>query len=80
MPRCKKLHEKAKNDCTSLRYAELVKLAECWGFELARGTGSHRVYKNAERGLSIAFVEKGKAAKPYNVRELLGYIAEIEQE
>ncbi|MDQ4079023.1 MAG: type II toxin-antitoxin system HicA family toxin [Chloroflexota bacterium] len=53
MSRCEKLLAKARNNPQGLRFRELERLAECYGFTFSRSKGSHRTYKHRERGVSI---------------------------
>lgn len=47
MAKCQKLIEKARRSAANLRFEEALALAECLGFEYARTSGSHRIYKRA---------------------------------
>lgn len=82
MAKCDKLFEKAKNNPRGLRFAELEKLAECYGFRFDRQSAtSHRIYK-AEGRPEFLNLQPGKGgkAKDYQVLQLLRLIEKIERE
>ena len=77
MPNCRDLFETAKDAPSGLRFAELLQLAECFGWVLARQEGSHRVYKRPGSIQLMSFQDAGGRAKPYPVRQLLNAIEEL---
>jgi predicted RNA binding protein YcfA (HicA-like mRNA interferase family) len=65
-----------------LRFAELVALAEAFGFELDRIDGSHHVFVHprAQRPLPLqpdGNMAKGTMAKGYQVRQLLKLVDDL---
>lgn len=58
---------------------ELCQLAECFGFELARQEGSHRIYKRAGHRELMNFQDVNGKAKSYQVKQLLEVIDEIQR-
>ncbi len=75
----RKLLEKADNSPSNLRFKELCKLAEGYGWEFKRQKGSHRQYANTnikgEIGSYMNFQEgKGGVAKESQVKQLLDAI------
>jgi predicted RNA binding protein YcfA (HicA-like mRNA interferase family) len=75
MTRCEKLLQKAQNQPRGLRFEELLRLAECYGFRFTRQRGSHRQYRHDELGVSIPLQpDKNGKAKEYQVGQVLGYI------
>ena len=76
MADCAKLHEKALNAPTNVRFTELRQLAECWGYSLRSTSGSHFKYKHdrlrlpARYAMQVFTDNKGKA-RPYQVRQVL---------
>ena len=78
-----KLLEKAKGSPYNLRFDELCRLAECYGWLFERQDGtSHKVYRHPALGNTPAalmnFQKKDGKAKPYQVRQLLGAIEFLE--
>ncbi len=60
-----------------MRFSEICQLAECYGFELARQKGSHRIYKKPGRRELMNFQEDAGKAKEYQVKQLLAAIEEL---
>lgn len=80
MSRCKDLLKAARNNPVGLSFSDLCALAECHGFTLARTKGSHLIYKRpGYRGL-LNFQDVKGEAKPYQVRQLLRAIEDLEDE
>jgi hypothetical protein len=78
MASARKLYIKALNSPANLRFAELVRLAEAFGFVLVRQEGSHRVLRHPiVRELLNLQPDNGKA-EAYQVRELLGYVKDYD--
>ncbi len=79
MSKCEKLLEKAKNSPNNLRFEELLKLAECYGWiPKKRGGTSHRLYVNLslkpEQGRRQNFQPDNGMAKEYQVKQVLEFI------
>ncbi len=55
-------------------FAELCRLAEAFGFELKRVSGSHHIYQHSDVSGNINLQPDGKGTKPYQVRQLLDKI------
>ncbi len=72
--RCRELLDRARANPSGLRLRELLRLAECYGFNPVRQRGSHVVLsaEDAPRPLVVQDV-KGRA-KAYQVRQLLDAI------
>lgn len=75
MSKCDKLLEKAKNSTNNFSFSDVCDLAECYGYEFERQSGSHNIYKNSRSDFTqFQFMNfqnfKGKA-KPYQIRQLL---------
>lgn len=77
MSKCDDLLESARNNPRGLRFDELVKLAECFDFFLARQRGSHAIYKREGYRKMMNFQPRNGMAKPAQVRELLAAIDEL---
>jgi hypothetical protein len=82
MSRCQKLLEKARNSASNLRFEEVCKLAECYGWVFDRQNGtSHKIYLNPalgnKPGAMMNFQEKNGKAKLLQVKQLLNAIDEL---
>lgn len=77
MAKCAKLLEKARRAPNNLRFDDLCKLAECYGFTLQRQEGSHCIYKHSELPRVLTFPKCTGTVKPVYVRELLDAIEEL---
>ncbi len=75
MAKCDKLLDKARNSQASVTFKELCRLAECFGFALARTRGSHRIYRapGVQETVNLQPMSNGKA-KAYQVRQVLKHI------
>lgn len=83
MAKCDKLLEKAKNSPNNLRFNEIRKLAECYGWVFDRQNGtSHAIYLHPSLGKSpdalMNFQNNKGKAKPGQVRQLLNAIEDLE--
>jgi hypothetical protein len=78
MSDCDDLYERARKRPQSLRLKEAIQLAECWGFVLARQTGSHRIYKRKGyiHPVNLQPLKNGMA-KPFQVRQILAAIEDL---
>ena len=82
MGKCDKLLLKATNSPHNLRFQELCKLAECWGWESRPQQGtSHVIYVNVllsiEEGRRMNFQNFKGQAKANQVRQLLAAIENL---
>lgn len=77
---CQKLLERARTNPVGLRFRELVRLAECFGFTPHRQKGSHIVLVAEGVRRPLVVQDVGGHAKPYQVRELLKVIETMEAE
>ncbi len=68
------LLERARNNPQSFTFKDLQQLVESAGFRLKRVRGSHHVYTREEIVEIINIQPKGKMAKPYQVRQVVGLI------
>lgn len=69
--RMKKLLDKARRSPAGLRFSELCKLAEAFGFVFQRQKGSHKIYSNDRIRQMMNFQDDHGRAKAYQVRQLL---------
>lgn len=79
MTRKEKLLNKARNNPQGLKFEEICSLAEHWGWVLDRIKGSHHIYTRTD-GPGFLDFQPGcnGTAKPYQVRQLLNAIEELE--
>ncbi len=70
----RKLFAKLANNQTNVRFGELVRLAEAFGFRLERSEGSHFIYRNRSVREHLNLQNDGGKAKAYQVRQLLKLI------
>ncbi len=69
-----KLVQLARNNPAGLRFSELCRLAEAFGFVFQRQKGSHRVYAHDGIREIMNFQDDRGTAKAYQVRQLLDCI------
>ena len=74
----KKLKRELKEKKKNLRFNDLVRIAEAFGFRFDRQSGSHRMYKHPRIRELLNLQEAGGKAKPYQVSQLLNLIDEYE--
>jgi hypothetical protein len=66
-----KLLRKALENPRGLRFAEALKLAQAFGFQLDRINGSHHILKRAGIPELVNLQNVRGMAKPYQVRQLV---------
>ncbi len=70
----KEVYERLKRNPKNVRFTELCKAAELFGFKFRGGRGSHVVYvREGVREILVFQNVKGKA-KPYQVKQFLKII------
>jgi hypothetical protein len=69
MPR--KILAKALASPANLRFGDLQRLVEAFGFQLLRVSGSHHIYGRAGLVEQVNLQEVGGRAKPYQIRQFL---------
>ena len=81
MSNCEKLLEKARSSGANFRYADLVKLANCYGWYESHKSGSHRTFKNldAKHKKVLIFVDRKGGVAHYHISELLAAIDLLEK-
>lgn len=57
-----------------MRFAELVRLAEAFGFRLSRVKGSHHIFVHPKAREIVNLQNAGGMAKPYQVRQLVSIV------
>ena len=71
MTRAGELLQKAIRSPASLRFGEMVRLAEAFGFREARQQGSHHIFIRPDVKELVNIQDVHGMAKPYQVRQLL---------
>lgn len=66
-----RLLQLARGNPGGLRFSELCRLAEAFGFRFQRQKGSHRIYAHDGLRQIMNFQNDRGAAKAYQVRQLL---------
>jgi hypothetical protein len=69
--RTRKTLEKARGGSRNLHFADVVRLAERFGFRLVRTRGSHHIFTHDDMAELLNLQSVGGQAKPYQVRQLL---------
>ena len=78
--KCDGLLEKARNNPQGLKFSELRKLAECFGYVHSRTKGNHHIYKHVEARTVLNMQpdkRDPKSAKKYQVKQLLDQVDEL---
>lgn len=71
MTKARELLQKALRSPASLRFGEMVRLAEAFGFREARQRGSHHIFLHPDVPELVNLQDVNGAAKPYQVRQFL---------
>lgn len=74
MGKPEKLFAKVKNNPQDVRFDEICKLAEAFGFRYKGGKGSHKVYSKKGIHEILNFQNVRGKAKPYQVKQFLKLI------
>lgn len=69
-----KLLQKILVGMNNVRFQELQKLVEAYGFNLERITGSHHIYGHPQIPEVVNLQEVKGKAKPYQVRQFLSLV------
>jgi hypothetical protein len=67
----RKLLRKVLSGSKNIRFADMMKLAEGFGFRLDRVAGSHHIMVHADVPRPLNLQEVNGQAKPYQVRQFL---------
>lgn len=70
----RQVYENLKRNPKNVRFEDLCRAAETFGFRFRGGKGSHRVYVRQGVAELLNFQSVGGKAKPYQVRQLLKVI------
>lgn len=74
MGREEELYRRLKGSPQDVRFEELCRAAELFGFEFRGGKGSHRVYVREGISEMLNFQNIKGEAKPYQVRQFIKVI------
>ena len=74
MSKPEKLFAKIKNNPQDIRFDEICKIAEVFGFKYKGGKGSHKVYSRKGIPEILNFQNVRGKAKPYQVKQFLKLI------
>ena len=74
MSKPEKLFAKIKNNPQDVRFDEICKIAEVFGFRYKGGKGSHKVYSRKGIPEILNFQNVRGKAKPYQVKQFLKII------
>jgi predicted RNA binding protein YcfA (HicA-like mRNA interferase family) len=77
MSRKRKLLTKVLTGSHNLRFEEICRLAEAFGYRLDRVTGSHHIYEHPQSSRPLNLQNVGGKAKSYQVRQFLRDIEEF---
>ena len=77
MSRIEKLIIKARNNPGGLKFSELEKLAEFFGYRQTRQSGSHRIFSRGPGFKRFNFQKINGKAKIAQVKEFLGYLIDM---
>lgn len=72
----KKLLQKALSAPNNFRFADMIKLAEAFGFQLSRSSGSHYIFAHPHVRELLNLQEVRGKAKPYQIRQFLRLVEE----
>jgi len=67
----RKLLRKILSGSKNVRFADIIKLAEGFGFRLVRTEGSHHIMTHPDVPRPLNLQEVGGQAKPYQIRQFL---------
>ena len=68
------IYQKLKDNPKNVRFEELCRAAELFGFEFRGGKGSHRIFVKEGIREMLNFQEVKGKAKPYQVRQFIKII------
>ena len=67
----RKVLEKLLAGAKNVRFADMVKLVEAFGFTLSRVNGSHHIFTHPDVNELVNLQEVNGQVKPYQVRQFL---------
>lgn len=77
MSKKRKLLEKVLSGSKNIRFDDFVTLLECFGFAMARISGSHHIFKHSKVQKSFPVQPQNNGqAKPYQIKQFLDLVEE----
>ena len=70
----REIYQKLKRNPADVRFEEICKTAELFGFRFRGGKGSHRIFARAGVREMLNFQEVKGKVKPYQVKQLIRVI------
>ena len=70
----REIYQKLKRNPADVRFEEICKTAELFGFRFRGGKGSHRIFARAGVREMLNFQEVKGKAKPYQVKQFIRVI------
>jgi predicted RNA binding protein YcfA (HicA-like mRNA interferase family) len=67
----KKLLQKALSAPSNFKFADMIRLADAFGFRLSPSTGSHHIFVHPQVTELLNLQEVRGKAKPYQIRQFL---------
>jgi hypothetical protein len=74
--RPRKVYDKILAGSRNVRFEDVCRLAEGFGFQLDRTSGSHHIFRHPLGLMLNLQPDRNGQAKPYQVRQLLGLVEE----
>jgi predicted RNA binding protein YcfA (HicA-like mRNA interferase family) len=75
--RARKIYEKLLVSPQNVRFADLRKVVEAFGYRLDRTKGSHHIYEHPDATRPLNLQSCGGEAKPYQIRQFLRDVEEF---
>jgi len=72
--KAKKVLARILSNPVNVRFGDVQRLAEAFGFRLLRVNGSHHIYGRPDLSEQLNLQEVGGEAKPYQIRQFLKII------
>ena len=72
----RKVLEKILSGSRNVRFADMQRLVEAFGFALARTSGSHCIFTHPHVPELVNLQDVGGQAKPYQIRQFLKLVEE----
>lgn len=70
----RKILQKALQGSKNIRFSDMVRLVEAFGFRLSRVSGSHHIFVHPDLAELLNLQEVDGKAKPYQIRQFLRLI------